>query len=48
LYLAHPEAKYFGLGRIRKDQVEEYALRKGMPVKTAEQWLGPVLGYDPD
>ena len=46
LYISHPDSHYFGLGRIRKDQVNDYALRKGIPVETAEKWLGPVLGYD--
>ncbi|MFM9008274.1 MAG: vitamin B12 dependent-methionine synthase activation domain-containing protein, partial [Bacteroidota bacterium] len=46
LYLAHPQAKYFGLGRIRKDQVEDYARRKNMPMPDAEKWLGPALGYE--
>jgi len=44
-YLAHPEAKYFGLGKVYKDQVEDYARRKGMEVRTIESWLGPNLGY---
>lgn len=44
-YMANPEAKYFGLGKIQKDQVEEYAQRKGMSVETVEQWLAPNLGY---
>ncbi|MCA9926564.1 MAG: B12-binding domain-containing protein, partial [Anaerolineales bacterium] len=42
-YLAHPEARYFGLGRIAKDQVADYAKRKGMDVETAEKWLAPNL-----
>jgi 5-methyltetrahydrofolate--homocysteine methyltransferase len=46
-YLACPESRYFGVGRIQKDQVEDYAARKGMSVEQAERWLGPVLGYDP-
>lgn len=45
-YFAHPEAKYFGLGKIEKDQVEDYATRKGWPVEEAEKWLRPVLEYD--
>jgi 5-methyltetrahydrofolate--homocysteine methyltransferase len=45
-YLAHPEARYFGVGRVGRDQVEDYARRKGMDVKTVERWLAPVLGYD--
>ena len=44
-YLAHPKARYFGLGRIAKDQVADYAKRKGMDVETAEKWLAPNLGY---
>ena len=47
-YFAHPEAAYFGLGRIGRDQVQDYARRKGMDAKAMERWLGPVLGYDPD
>ena len=47
LYFAHPAAKYFVLGKICRDQVEDYARRKGMNVKTAEKWLAPVLNYDP-
>jgi len=45
-YFSHPEAKYFGLGQIGKDQVEDYARRKGMAVEEAERWLAPVLNYD--
>jgi len=45
-YFAHPEAKYFGLGNISKDQVESYAERKGMSLQDAERWLAPVLNYD--
>jgi len=48
LYFAHPQAKYFMLGKIGGDQVEEYAGRKGMGVKEAEKWLAPVLNYDPE
>ncbi|MBL7793104.1 MAG: methionine synthase [Saprospiraceae bacterium] len=46
-YLAHPKAAYFGLGQIGKDQVADYASRKGMNLPTAERWLAPVLNYDP-
>jgi len=46
LYFAHPDARYFMLGKIGKDQVEDYAVRKGMSVKVAEKWLAPVLSYD--
>jgi 5-methyltetrahydrofolate--homocysteine methyltransferase len=44
-YFAHPEARYFGLGKINKDQVSDYAHRKGMDLETAERWLSPNLGY---
>jgi 5-methyltetrahydrofolate--homocysteine methyltransferase len=47
LYFAHPESHYFGVGRIEKDQVEDYARRKGWPVSEAERWLGPILNYEP-
>jgi 5-methyltetrahydrofolate--homocysteine methyltransferase len=47
-YFAHPEARYFGLGKINRDQAEDYARRKGMPQEEAERWLAPNLGYDPD
>jgi 5-methyltetrahydrofolate--homocysteine methyltransferase len=46
LYFAHPAARYFNVGRIGRDQVEDYARRKGMPVLEAEKWLGPNLAYD--
>ena len=46
-YFAHPEAKYFGLGKIERDQVESYAERKGMTLAEAERWLAPNLNYDP-
>ncbi len=45
LYLAHPEAIYFAVGRIEKDQVEDYARRKGWDLVTAQRWLGPILNY---
>ena len=44
-YFAHPQAKYFGLGRISKDQIEDYAKRKNMPVEDVERWMGPNLNY---
>lgn len=44
-YFAHPQSRYFGLGKISKDQVEDYAKRKNMPVDEAERWLSPNLGY---
>ncbi len=46
LYFAHPEAKYFAVGKIGKDQVEDYARRKGMDVRTVERWLSPHLNYE--
>ena len=45
LYFAHPDSKYFGLGKIERDQVQDYARRKGMSIEEAERWLGPVLAY---
>jgi len=48
LYFSHPESRYFGLGRIGRDQVEDYARRKGMDVAEVERWLAPNLDYDPD
>ena len=45
-YFAHPESKYFGVGKIEKDQVLDYAARKGMPLEEVERWLRPVLEYD--
>ncbi len=45
-YLAHPQAQYFAVGKIGKDQVEDYAARKNMPLADAEYWLAPALGYD--
>src|SRR5208283_2205614 len=45
LYIAHPEAHYFGVAKVERDQVEDYAARKGMPVEEVERWLGPVLNY---
>ena len=47
-YFSHPESKYFGVGKINRDQVEDYARRKGMTVEEAERWLAPNLGYSPD
>ncbi len=45
-YFSHPDAKYFGTGKIQKDQVEDYARRKGDDLKVVERWLAPVLNYD--
>ena len=47
LYFAHPESHYFGVGRIDRDQVEDYARRKGWDLATAERWLSPILNYEP-
>lgn len=46
-YFGHPESKYFGLGKIEKDQVEDYARRKGYTFDEMERWLSPVLAYEP-
>nr|WP_293011928.1 vitamin B12 dependent-methionine synthase activation domain-containing protein [Oceanicaulis sp.] len=48
LYLAHPDSVYFAVGRIARDQVEDYAKRKGWTLKRAEKELAPILGYEPD
>jgi 5-methyltetrahydrofolate--homocysteine methyltransferase len=47
LYFAHPESRYFSLGKIGRDQVADYAVRKGMSIAEVERWLGPNLNYDP-
>jgi 5-methyltetrahydrofolate--homocysteine methyltransferase len=47
LYFSHPESAYFGVGRIGRDQVEDYAERKGWSMAEAERWLSPILAYDP-
>jgi 5-methyltetrahydrofolate--homocysteine methyltransferase len=47
LYFSHPDSHYFGVGKIERDQVEDYARRKGWTVAEAEKWLAPVLNYDP-
>jgi 5-methyltetrahydrofolate--homocysteine methyltransferase len=47
LYLAHPQSRYFSLGKIDRDQVTDYAARKGMNVVEVERWLGQNLNYDP-
>ncbi len=46
IYFAHPESRYFSLGKIEKDQVEEFAMRKGWDLAEAERWLGPNLNYE--
>ncbi len=47
LYIAHPDAHYFGVAKVERDQVEDYAARKGMAVEEVERWLAPVLNYIP-
>jgi len=47
-YFSHPQARYFGVGKIDRDQASSYAQRKGMGLAEAERWLAPNLGYDPD
>jgi 5-methyltetrahydrofolate--homocysteine methyltransferase len=46
-YFSHPDARYFGVGQIDRDQVADYAERKGMNLAEAERWLAPNLGYEP-
>jgi len=46
LYFAHPDSRYFMVGKVGRDQVEDYARRKGMPLGEAERWLRPILGYE--
>ncbi len=48
LYFAHPQARYFTVDRVTRDQVEDYARRKGRPLREVERWLTPNLAYDPD
>ncbi len=48
LYFAHPQSKYFAVGRIGRDQVADYHLRKDMPLPLVERWLAPALGYEPE
>ncbi|MEQ8233194.1 MAG: vitamin B12 dependent-methionine synthase activation domain-containing protein, partial [Gammaproteobacteria bacterium] len=47
-YFAHPAARYFGVGKIARDQVADYAERKGMSLAEAERWLAPNLSYEPE
>jgi 5-methyltetrahydrofolate--homocysteine methyltransferase len=47
LYFSHPESYYFGVGKIERDQVEDYARRKGLTPEQTEKWLAPILNYDP-
>jgi 5-methyltetrahydrofolate--homocysteine methyltransferase len=47
LYFSHPESHYFGVGKIERDQIEDYAVRKGWSVAECERWLAPILNYNP-
>jgi 5-methyltetrahydrofolate--homocysteine methyltransferase len=47
-YYSHPESRYFAIGKIGRDQVEDMAARRGMTVSELEQWIKPNLDYDPD
>jgi 5-methyltetrahydrofolate--homocysteine methyltransferase len=47
LYFSHPESRYFGVGKIERDQVQDYARRKGWTIDEVERWLAPILNYDP-
>jgi 5-methyltetrahydrofolate--homocysteine methyltransferase len=47
-YLSHPESKYFAVGKIDRDQIEDYSRRKGLDLRSIERWLSPNLNYDPD
>ena len=47
LYFSHPQSEYFGVGRIERDQVVDYARRKGMELRVMERWLAPILNYTP-
>ena len=48
LYFGHPDAHYFGVGKIERDQAADYAARKGWEIAIAERWLAPILNYEPD
>ena len=47
-YFAQPQSHYFGVGRIERDQAEDYARRKGWPLAESERWLAPILNYEPE
>ena len=47
LYIGHPDSYYFGVAKVERDQVADYAARKGMTVEEAERWLAPILNYTP-
>src|SRR5690606_32159446 len=46
IYIGHPDAYYFGVAKVERDQVEDYAARKGMEIALVERWLAPILNYD--
>ena len=46
-YFSHPQARYFAVGRVDRDQLQDYARRKGMALAEVERWLAPQLGYEP-
>ena len=48
IYFSHPESYYFGVGKIDRDQTEDYARRKGWTLAKAEKWLAPILNYEPE
>jgi 5-methyltetrahydrofolate--homocysteine methyltransferase len=48
LYFAHPQAKYFAVGKVGRDQVTDYSVRKAMPLAEVERWLAPILAYEPE
>ena len=48
LYFAHPDSRYFSIGAVGRDQIADYARRKGWSVAETERWLGPNLGYEPE
>jgi 5-methyltetrahydrofolate--homocysteine methyltransferase len=47
LYFSHPQSAYFGVGKVERDQVADYARRKGWTLEETERWLAPILNYDP-
>jgi len=46
MYFSHPEVRYFGVGKLARDQITDYARRKDLAVEEVERWLAPVLGYN--
>ncbi|MGL4601083.1 MAG: vitamin B12 dependent-methionine synthase activation domain-containing protein, partial [Plesiomonas sp.] len=47
-YFSHPDSKYFAVAQVQRDQIQDYAARKGLSVVETERWLTPNLGYDPE